>query len=175
MSTANTAKDKFGFSNREVATYLIAYRHQLDSLRRTRPWLYENLPALLGVSMKQWGARRFLYRLLFQRMIIRTFRSLVYCQIGKRVVLSVIIDTIRASGRTEEAQKEALKKIKEAIAFFEPVPVLRPGGPSGEVDAVHKEWADKLAFQEIKRIEEHVGVPYYDYTNWPPTKTCIIR
>ena len=171
MSTAITAKEKFGLSNKEVTTCLIAYRGQIDILKRIRPWLYENLPALLGVSMKQWKARRLLYRLLFERMIIRRARNLEYCQIGKRVVVSIIIDTIRASGRTEESQKAALEKIKEAIAFFEPVPVLRPGGPSGEVDAVHKEWADKLAFQEIKRIEEHIGVPNYDYTNRPPTKT----
>ena len=169
----NKAIDKFGFSNSEVITCLIAYRGQIDILKRIRPWLYENLPGVLGISKKQWKARRLLYRIIFESRIIRRARNMTYCQIGKRVVVSVIIDVISASGKSEAEQRDALEKIKEAFDFFEPVPVLQPGNPKGKVDAIHKGWADKLAFQEIERIEEHIGVPFYDYRTWPPTKNTV--
>ena len=163
MSATICAKDKYGFSNKEITAFLIAYRDRAAALRKTRPWLHENLPTVLGIPTWKWTAKwPRIVRLFIGNRSVRSFRNITYCQIGKRAITMVILDIIRDSGKTEEAQKETLEIIKEAIAFFEPIPNLQPGNPVGKIDAVHKEWAEKLAFQEVKRIKDHLGIPYKD-------------
>lgn len=163
MSATICAKDKYCFSNKEIAAFLIAYRDRTAALRKTRPWLHENLPTVLGIPSWKWTAKwPRIVRLIIGKRVVRSFRNITYFQIGKRAITMVILDIIRDSGKTEEAQKEALEKIMEAIAFFEPIPKLQPGNPAGKIDELHKEWAEKLAFQEVKRIKDHLGIPYND-------------
>lgn len=162
MTTNITAKDKFGFRSKEVTAYLIAYRDRIEALKKTRPWLYENLPAVLGIPMRKWTVRRTLLRFLVANRSVRTLRCITYCQIRKRAISNVILDIIRDSGKSEQEQKTALEIIKEAILFFESIPNIQPCNPSRSIDSVHKEWAERLSFQEVKRIKEHFRIPGND-------------
>lgn len=162
MTMFITAKEKFGFSSKQITAYLVAYRDEIGVLKRTKPWLYDNLPATLGIPLRKWTAKRTILRFLVANSSVRILRNITYCQIGKRAISNVILDTIRDCGRSEQEQKNAIEKIKEAIVFFEPIPSLQPCTPSKTIDAVHKEWAEKLTFQEVKRIKEHLGIPGND-------------
>lgn len=163
MNTTITAKDKYHFSSKEVTSYLIAYRDGIANLRKTRPWLYESLPNVLGISTWKWTTQwRRVIRLLIGNRSLRILRNITYCQIGKRAITNVILDIIRDSGRSDQDQKAALERIKEAVTFFQPIPNLQPSNPAGKIDELHKEWAEKLTFQEVKRIKEHLGITFKD-------------
>ncbi len=157
MST--TAKEKYGFTDREVKAYLLIFREDIDTLKRSRPYLYENLPAVLGIPEKKWkaGIGR-LEKRLFYKGALRISADHRECQIGKRVILKVLLDIIDICDKTEDGQKGALEKIKKAVAFYEPIPILRPWNSKGKIDAVHKEWANRLAEQEVRRIEDLLDI-----------------
>lgn len=152
-----TAKEKFGFSSKQITAYLVAYRDEICILKRTRPWLYEKLPAVLGIPKRKWTARRTFLRFLVANRSVRILRNITYCQIEKRSISNVILDIIRDCGRSKQEQVAALEQINEAIVFFEPIPSLQPCDPSRTLDTVHREWAEKLTFQEVKRIKGHLG------------------
>ena len=158
MTMSITAKEKFGFSSKQITAYLVAYRDEICILKRTRPWLYEKLPAVLGIPKRKWTARRTFLRFLVANRSVRILRNITYCQIGKRSISNVILDIIRDCGRSKQEQVAALKQINEAIVFFEPLPSLQPCNPSRTLDTVHREWAEKLTFQEVKRIKGHLGI-----------------
>lgn len=163
MTTTLSAKEKYGFSNKEITAFLIAYRDCIVNLRKTRPWLYGSIPNVLGIPTWKWTAKWWrVIQLLIGNRLVRILRHITYCQIGKRAISNVILDTIRDCGRSEQEQKNAMEKIKEAIVFFEPIPSLQPCTPSKTIDAVHKEWAEKLTSQVVKRIKEHLGIPGND-------------
>ena len=162
MTMSITAKEKFGFSSKQITAYLVAYRDEIGVLKRTRPWLYYNLPATLGIPQRKWTAKRTFLRFLLANRSVRILRNITYCQIGKRAISNVILDIIRDCGRSKQEQVAALEQIKEAIVFFEPIPNLRPCTPSRSIDAVHKQWAEKLTSQVVKRIKEHLGIPGND-------------
>ena len=158
MTMSITAKEKFGFSSKQITAYLVAYRDEICILKRTRPWLYEKLPAVLGIPKRKWTARRTFLRFLVANRSVRILRNITYCQIGKRAISNVILDIIRDCGRSKQEQVAALEQINEAIVFFEPMPSLQPCNPSRTLDTVHREWAEKLTFQEVKRIKGHLGI-----------------
>lgn len=157
MST--TAKEKYGFTDREVKAYLLIFREDIDTLKRSRPYLYENLPAVLGIPEKKWkaGIGR-LEKRLFYKGALRISADHRECQIGKRVIVNVLLDIIDNCPKTENGQKEALEKVKKAIEFFEPIPILRPWNAAGKIDEVHKEWAERLYQQELQRVERAIGL-----------------
>lgn len=155
MSTTSTAKEKFGFSNKDIATYIIIFREDIGVLRRTRPWHYENLPVILGIPKRMWSDKR---RFRFINRTTRISNDHRYCQISKRIIVKVILDVLYACGKSDEEQKDALEKNNNAIIFFEPVSNLQPSNPAGTLDEVHKEWANRLAEQEERRIEELLDV-----------------
>lgn len=62
------------------------------------------------------------------------------------------------SGPEEEQQREAFEKVKMAINYFEPIPILRPWNAAGKIDEVHKEWAERLYQQELQRVERAIGL-----------------
>lgn len=163
MSTTSTAKEKFGFSNKDIATYIIIFREDIGVLRRTRPWLYENLPVVLGIPKRMWSDKR---RFRFINRTTRISNDHRYCQISKRIIVKVILDVLYACGKSDEEQKDALEKINNAIIFFEPVPNLQPSNPAGTLDEVHKEWANRLAEQEVGRIEELIGLKNVKTTSY---------
>ena len=154
-----TAKEKFGFRSREVNAYLLIYREDIATLKRSRQYLYENLPAILGILERKWktGIGR-LEKMFFYKRALRISADHRECQIGKRVILKVLLDIIDNCDKTEDGQKGALKKIKKAVAFYEPIPILRPWNSKGKIDAVHKEWANRLAEQEVRRIEDLLDI-----------------
>lgn len=158
MTMSITAKEKFGFSSKQITAYLVAYRDEICILKRTRPWLYEKLPAVLGIPKRKWTARRTFLRFLVANRSVRILRNITYCQIGKRSISNVILDIIRDCGRSKQEQVAALEQINETIVFFEPMPSLQPCNPSRTLDTVHREWAEKLTFQEVKRIKGHLGI-----------------
>jgi len=158
MTMSITAKEKFGFSSKQITAYLVAYRDEICILKRTRPWLYFNLPATLGIPQRKWTAKRTFLRFLLANRSVRILRNITYCQIGKRSISNVILDIIRDCGRSKQEQVAALEQINEAIVFFEPMPSLQPCNPSRTLDTVHREWAEKLTFQEVKRIKGHLGI-----------------
>ena len=157
MTMSITAKEKFGFSSKQITAYLVAYRDEIGVLKRTRPWLYYNLPATLGIPQRKWTAKRTFLRFLLANRSVRILRNITYCQIGKRAISNIILDIVRDCGKSEQEQKTALERIREAIVFFEPIPSLQPCDPSRTLDTVHREWAEKLTFQEVKRIKGHLG------------------
>lgn len=159
MSTTITAKEKYGFSRSEVNAYLLIYWEDIATLKRLRSYLYENLPTLLGIPERKWkaGIGR-LEKILFYKRALRISADHRECQIGKWVIVKVLLDIIDNCDKTEDGQKDALVKVKKAIEFFEPIPILRPWNPKGKIDAIHKEWAERLAKQEIQRIEDLLGV-----------------
>lgn len=155
MSTTSTAKEKFGFSNKDIATYIIIFREDIGVLRRTRPWLYENLPVVLGIPKRMWSDKR---RFRFINRTTRISNDHRYCQISKRIIVKVILDVLYACGKSDEEQKDALEKINNAITFFEPIPILRPWNAAGKIDEVHKEWAERLYQQELQQVERAIGL-----------------
>lgn len=100
MST--TAKEKYGFTDREVKAYLLIFREDIDTLKRSRPYLYENLPAVLGIPEKKWkaGIGR-LEKILFYKRALRISADHRECQIGKRVIVKVLLDIIDNCPKTE--------------------------------------------------------------------------
>ncbi len=154
-----TAKEKYGFTDREVNAYLLIYWEDIATLKRSRPYLYKNLPAILGIPERKWkaGIGR-LEKMFFYKRALRISADHRECQIGKRVIVKVLLDIIDNCPKTENGQKEALEKVKKAIEFFEPIPILRTWNSMGTIDAIHKEWANRLAEQEVGRIEELIGL-----------------
>ena len=157
MTASITAKEKYGFSNKEIATYIIIFREDIGVLRRTRPWLFENLPVVLGIPKRLWSDRR---RFRFINRTTRISNDHRYCQIGKRIIVKVILDVLYDCGKSDEEQKAALERIKTAITFFEPISNRQPSNQAGPIDEVHKEWAERLSSQEVARIKEHIGIPF---------------
>lgn len=155
MSTTSTAKEKFGFSNKDIATYIIIFREDIGVLRRTRPWLYENLPVVLGIPKRMWSDKR---RFRFINRTTRISNDHRYCQNSKRIIVKVILDVLYACGKSDEEQKDALEKINNAITFFEPIPILRPWNAAGKIDEVHKEWAERLYQQDLQQVERAIGL-----------------
>jgi len=154
-----TAKEKFGFTGREVNAYLLIFREDITTLKRSQPYLYENLPAILGIPERKWkaGIGR-LEKMFFYKRALRISADHRECQIGKWVIVKVLLDIIDNCPKTENGQKEALEKVKKAIEFFEPIPILRPWNPKGKIDEVHKEWAERLYQQELQRVERAIGL-----------------
>lgn len=154
-----TAKEKFGFRSREVNAYLLIYWEDIATLKRSRQYLYENLPAILGIPQRKWEARTGrLEKMFFYKRALRISADHRECQIGKRVIVKVLLDIIDNCDKTENGQKNALEKIKKAIEFFEPIPILRPWNPKGAIDAIHKEWAERLYQQELQQVESAIGL-----------------
>lgn len=162
-----TAKEKYGFTDREVNAYLLIYWEDIATLKRSRPYLYKNLPAILGIPQRKWeaGTGR-LEKMFFYKRALRISADHRECQIGKRVIVKVLLDIIDNCDKTENGQKNALEKIKKAIEFFEPIPILRPWNPKGTTDAIHKEWANRLAEQEVGRIEDLIGLTNVKTTSY---------
>ena len=90
-----TAKEKFGFTCREVNAYLLIFPEDIATLKRSRPYLYENLPAVLGIPEKKWkaGTGR-LEKMFFYKRALRISADHRECQIGKRVIVNVLLDII---------------------------------------------------------------------------------
>ena len=150
-----TVREKYGFTNEEIETFLILFRQDLQVMKKRRLWLFENLPPVLGIEEKDWAAvkgRRHTKR------CARIVADFMNCQIGKRVIFHVILDTLEMSGPEEEQQREAFEKVKMAINYFEPIPILRPWNAAGKIDEVHKEWAERLYQQELQRVERVIGL-----------------
>ena len=82
------------------------------------------------------------------------------------MIVKVLLDIIDNCDKTEVGQKNAFEKIKKAIEFFEPIPILRPWNSMGTIDAIHKEWSNRLAEQEVRRIEDLIGLKNVKTTSY---------
>ncbi len=166
MDTIITARDKYGFTDEDVITYIVRVRQSLLNLEQIKvksskklskllARRKDELSSILGIREEEWVIAK---GRQFTEEMAKTLENHRYVQVGKYVITSVILHILITCCVFNEEEQEAMVKIKEAINKFDPLPDLAPTNPSGTVDDEHKKAADQLTHDEIKKIEAYLGV-----------------
>lgn len=166
MKTTVTAKEKYGFTDKETINCLIIIKNDIQNLEKVDKRLAKNflglinkiksgLSAILGIEDSIWIAvGKTSYTIEMSQM----FDDLRYRQLGKYVLFKVISHILIECVTFKQDPSIALTKSKLAINLFEPLPDCQVGGEGEEA----RLRAEQIAAEEIKRIEDLLDIRNFE-------------
>lgn len=166
MKTTVTAKEKYGFTDKETINCLVIIKNDIQNLEKVDKRLAKNflglinkiksgLSAILGIEDSIWIAvGKTSYTIEMSQM----FDDLRYRQLGKYVLFKVISHILIECVTFKQDPSIALTKSKLAINLFEPLPDCQVGGEGEEA----RLRAEQIAAEEIKRIEDLLDIRNFE-------------
>lgn len=157
-----TAKEKYGFTDQETIALIVATKDGVLNLEKVaqRPadrfskFIRKNreeLSAILGIQDSIWAAAE---NQTYTAETEQKLNDIRYRQVGKFVIMKVIVHILVECVSFKQDPSIALTKIKLAVNLFEPLPDFQG---DGEVDK-DKYLADQITDKEVRRIEELLDV-----------------
>ena len=166
MKTTATAKEKYGFTDKETINCLVIIKNDIQNLEEVDNRLAKNflglinkiksgLSAILGIEDSIWIA---VGKTSYTNEMSQMFDDLRYRQLGKYVLFKVISHILIECVTFKQDPSIALTKSKLAINLFEPLPDCQVGGEGEEA----RLRAEQIAAEEIKRIEDLLDIRNFE-------------
>ena len=166
MKTTATAKEKYGFTDKETINCLVIIKNDIQNLEKVDKRLAKNflglinkiksgLSAILGIEDSIWIA---VGKTSYTNEMSQMFDDLRYRQLGKYVLFKVISHILIECVTFKQDPSIALTKSKLAINLFEPLPDCQVGGEGEEA----RLRAEQIAAEEIKRIEDLLDIRNFE-------------
>ena len=166
MKTTATAKEKYGFTDKETINCLVIIKNDIQNLEEVDKRLAKNflglinkiksaLSAILGIEDSIWIA---VGKTSYTNEMSQMFDDLRYRQLGKYVLFKVISHILIECVTFKQDPSIALTKSKLAINLFEPLPDCQVGGEGEEA----RLRAEQIAAEEIKRIEDLLDIRNFE-------------
>lgn len=166
MKTTVTAKEKYGFTDKETINCLVIIKNDIQNLEKVDKRLAKNflglinkiksgLSAILGIEDSIWIA---VGKTSYTNEMSQMFDDLRYRQLGKYVLFKVISHILIECVTFKQDPSIALTKSKLAINLFEPLPDCQVGGEGEEA----RLRAEQIAAEEIKRIEDLLDIRNFE-------------
>lgn len=166
MKTTATAKEKYGFTDKETINCFVIIKNDIQNLEEVDKRLAKNflglinkiksgLSAILGIEDSIWIA---VGKTSYTNEMSQMFDDLRYRQLGKYVLFKVISHILIECVTFKQDPSIALTKSKLAINLFEPLPDCQVGGEGEEA----RLRAEQIAAEEIKRIEDLLDIRNFE-------------
>lgn len=166
MKTTATAKEKYGFTDKETINCLVIIKNDIQNLEEVDKRLAKNflglinkiksgLSAILGIEDSIWIA---VGKTSYTEEMSQMFDDLRYHQVGKYVLFKVVSHILVECVTFKQNPSIALTKIKLAVNHFEPLPDYHAGCEGEEA----KLRAEQIAAEEIKRIEDLLDIRNFE-------------
>ena len=166
MKNTVTAKEKYGFTDKETINCLVIIKNDIQNLEKVDKRLAKNflglinkiksgLSAILGIEDSIWIA---VGKTSYTNEMSQMFDDLRYRQLGKYVLFKVISHILIECVTFKQDPSIALTKSKLAINLFEPLPDCQVGGEGEEA----RLRAEQIAAEEIKRIEDLLDIRNFE-------------